>query len=1009
MNKSIVQKATAATLVVFVILSVFLAFNKAKISMSPWDNTGNIEWPTYAGTNEKQIAVIENSEKAVSVIDADGELVFRLNADPNSANSFFSAEFVVFDDDNNLYVLDKRFAGAFEENTERILKYSPAGKFLGEIYGYRYINENFIITKGKICGITWFEGAVYLVRLENDGFYLERISTSGQSEPETVRFFSYPNAFRDLVYSRINVQTGRLTFTSKARTLRHYDFSGALIGEWPAEEGSLPWSAVSDNNNNIIYADTGIGALVFLDTATGERSLLFSREEGSSYAYINYVNNTLLAASDDDLLIRNGSGEFKILSSYNYSPSAMKFRMTLFILCLLDALALLVLIAGSVFLLSKITISGNLKRILLVGTCVAFGAASSSVLIINAMNDRYYKNIYTDLENVSRLVAESIDINIFTSITASSQYEKKEYLDTSDTLGNLLSLLPVKGMNVYQYIWMERDGVVYSMYDSERALGVLYPFFDYEDSYYQDVVKTKKYVHTNDITATGSWLFACGPIFDESGNVVAAIETGYSMSAVLEQTRNMIVQTVLIVIATTIAFLLIMIEFILIMNAYKKNKLEWRENAALPFRPELLRAIVFFQFFAANLATALLPMYSARLYEPIFNLPQEFVVTFPFTANTIFVVLSQFIVPGILKKIGIKKTGVVASMFFVLGNGLCFTAVNVVSLSLGYAFIGFSGGALVLVVNTVISARKNVEEVNSGFAHYNASFLAGVNVGVVCGSIIAQFFPYRIVFLFAAISAMVMFFMVVVSTRSKYLRHFYDTAAGGKTANSAGRRKTGEKKAFAFFRFILKPAVLVTLFLALLPYVTSMSFTEFFLPVFGTDNGLGESNVGQLILLSGLFAILFGTSLCKYFGQKFPIKAVLCFSLLLNAAAIYLFSINVSIVMLIAAVVIIAVANIFALTNIQTYYATLYQGSGISSMTALSFYAIVENAAMMVGPIVFSYILASNIAGGMKIFSVALLVCLVVFMVVSTVFGKRKKPGLGLLDRARQIRESMAA
>jgi predicted MFS family arabinose efflux permease len=625
------------------------------------------------------------------------------------------------------------------------------------------------------------------------------------------------------------------------------------------------------------------------------------------------------------------------------------------------------------------------------------------------MNDRYYKNIYTDLENVSRLVAESIDINVFTSITASSQYEKKEYLDTSDALRNLLSLLPVKGMNVYQYIWMERDGVVYSMYDSERALGTLYPFFDYEDSYYQDVVKTKEYVYTNDITATGSWLFACGPIFDENGNVVAAIETGYSMSAILEQTRNMIAQTVLIVIATTIAFLLIMIEFILIMNAYKKNKLEWRENAALPFRPELLRAIVFFQFFAANLATALLPMYSARLYEPIFNLPQEFVVTFPFTANTIFVVLSQFIVPGILKKIGIKKTGVVASMFFVLGNGLCFTAVNVVSLSLGYAFIGFSGGALVLVVNTVISARKNVEEVNSGFAHYNASFLAGVNVGVVCGSIIAQFFPYRIVFLFAAISAMVMFFMVVVSTRSKYLRHFYDTAAGGKAADSAGRRKTGERKAFAFLRFILKPAVLVTLFLALLPYVTSMSFTEFFLPVFGTDNGLGESNVGQLILLSGLFAILFGTSLCKYFGQKFPIKAVICFSLLLNAAAIYLFSINVSIVMLIAAVVIIAVANIFALTNIQTYYATLYQGSGVSSMTALSFYAIVENAAMMVGPIVFSYILASNIAGGMKMFSVALLVCLVVFMVVSTVFGKKKKPGLGLLGRARQIRESMAA
>jgi predicted MFS family arabinose efflux permease len=625
------------------------------------------------------------------------------------------------------------------------------------------------------------------------------------------------------------------------------------------------------------------------------------------------------------------------------------------------------------------------------------------------MNARYYENTYTDLENVSRLIASRIDTTILESLTSSAQIEDPEYQRLSSELKTLFAQLPFKGIRVYQYIWVVRDGTVYAVYDTENFGGVLYPYAEYEDSYFQEVADTKQYVYTNDVSAAGSWLFACGPIFDDKGNVIAEIETGYSMSAVLEQTRNMIIQTVLIVIATTIAFLLIMIEFILIMNAYRQNKLEWRENNPISFRPELLRAIVFFQFFAANLATALLPMYAANLYQPLFNLPKELVVTFPFTADVISVILSQLIVPSIFKKVGIKQIGLIASVLFVIGNGLCFTASNMVYLSLGYACIGFSGGSLVLVINAIISAQKNVEDVNSGFAHYNASYLAGANVGVVCGSIIAQFFPYRIVFLFATVFAAVLFIIYIVSTRSKYLRYFYDMTREDPALRDYSKKKYAKgrkEKKFTLLHFILSPLVFVTLLMVLLPYMASRSFTEYFLPIFGTDNGLGESNIGQLILLSGLFAILFGTSLCEYVGRRLPLKVIVILSLLLNAGAIYLFSLDVSIFMLIAAVVIIAIANIFALTNIQTYFATLYQDGKVSSMTALSIYSMVENAAMAIGPILFSYILVKNIAGGMKLFSAALLASIVIFLVISTVFGKKKR--MGLLGRAIQIKGKLA-
>jgi predicted MFS family arabinose efflux permease len=122
--------------------------------------------------------------------------------------------------------------------------------------------------------------------------------------------------------------------------------------------------------------------------------------------------------------------------------------------------------------------------------------------------------------------------------------------------------------------------------------------------------------------------------------------------------------------------------------------------------------------------------------------------------------------------------------------------------------------------------------------------------------------------------------------------------------------------------------------------------------------------------------------------QKCPVKLVIAGSLLLNLGAIYLFSLYFSPSMLIVAVVLLSIANIFSLTNIQTYYASLYQEDDISSMKALSVYSAVENISMGIGPVVFSYIMANNAVLGMKLFAAVLLACLILFMLVST-FSKK--------------------
>jgi predicted MFS family arabinose efflux permease len=555
---------------------------------------------------------------------------------------------------------------------------------------------------------------------------------------------------------------------------------------------------------------------------------------------------------------------------------------------------------------------------------------------------------------------------------------------------------------------------MYAMYDLENSIGILYPIGDYEGSIYQQIAETKEYIHQRDITSEGDWIFVTGPVFDREGNIAAMIETGYDLTSIQRQIQSTIAQTALVVLSCTIAFLLLMIEFILILKAYKVNKQvqaikeipalrpdvprgivfffalilkAYKANKhalsakELPdFQPDLPRGIIFFLFVSSNLAAAILPMYAANLYQPLFGLPREVVITLPFITDVIFAAIALLTIPNILERIGIRRIGFMAAILNAVGNILCFIAPNTLLLSIAYAFTGFAGGAMLLVINTVIGAQKDEKRINSGFAHFNASYLAGVNVGVLFGSILAQFFPYRLVFLFSSIVALLLLFITLFSIRSKAVNYLYDI--------SYTKEEKGER--FALFKFICRPVVLVSLLLLLLPYMVSMSFISYFMPIFGIENGLLESNIGQLILLSGLFAILFGTSLCEYVLKKFSVKAVITASLLLNLASVFLFSLNPSVNMLIAAVILMSIANIFVLTNIQTWYATLYQNVEVSSMKAQSVYSAVENVSMAIGPVVFSYILAGNMGLSLKLFAGALLAGLVVFLLVSGISSKRQ-------------------
>jgi predicted MFS family arabinose efflux permease len=1050
MNKWAIFTICIAAL--FAALSAVLLVNGSRISLRPWDTAGVFDNPFYASTNGERIAVVDNSQESILVLDVSGELFYKLEARPGSPKSFTLAKRVQLDQENNLYVLDTDIGGAFDENTERIIKYSADGKFAGELYSYSYDNTDFHLDKGLIAGMAYFDNAVYFIKLEEADFQLLRAEANG-SHVEELEVFPYPNAVRDLMYFGINPEQKKFAFTTKAGIIKQWDFSGSSVYEWRERDDRVHciWNVITDNGNDILYTDLATGEIGYINTVTGTRAELFALPEGIAfYSFtLDYSGGTTVATTMGSVFVKYGNGSFEELDSYTYPSDMIVFKVVLFGILVLDADLLVILLVELVRSIIKYRFSQNVRRIVVLGLCIAVGACITSILIINELSGLYRQSILKELQDISRIIAASTEMDPLISMTDPVQYDGEDFLDLKDRIKTLFGQANFSGQKIYQGIMLERDGILYVMSDIENSVPPFYPYSTWEE---EDTIRyvheTRAFKDREEVTLIGSWLHTTGPLFDHDGNVAAFVETGLGMVSFQQELSRIIVQTVLIVMSVTVAILLVVIELIIILSMYKQNKLErllnrqpvyslpklreiimflsriynkgaagTEKNDALDypvfkrviialkmtykrdlqlsrtasetvFHPELLRAVIFLQYVVCNLECAILPVYSLRLYQPLFNLPRELVVALPMTTEVIFTALALVIVPNIIEKGGSKRITIASTLLLVAGNILCFMALSTGYLAIAHALTGFSTGAIILVVNTIISAQKTEEEINNGFAHFHVSLLAGVNVGLILGSTLAQFFPYRIVYAIATVIAVLEVIVVIYSVRSKLVSYIY---------NISYTRTKEKTERFVLVKFFFSPVVLTALFLLLVPYLISMNFTYYFMPIFALDNGLTESNTGQLMLLTGLFSILFGTALCKWAVDRFTPRIISIAVILMNVAAFYFFSLNPGIPMLIVATVIFAGVNIFSQTNIETYYTSLFKDMpNVPPMKALSIYSAVEHIAAGLGPVVFSYILANSIGVYMKVFAGAELGCLLVFIVLSSLFGRRKqRAGMG--------------
>ena len=495
--------------ILFLIFTLVLIFRRDDITLKPWITEQKLEKIGGINSNGKLTAIIADSAETVVVLNNKNEFLYKLNADLKS--SFVSAGFVEFDNKNNLYVYDKFFGGAFEENTERVIKFSPSGIFQGYVYSYSYRNMDFITTTGKIRAITSFGDYLYIVRVERDSFVLERVSSNFSSEEHEQVFYRYPNAFRDLYSCEIDADNYQIVWTTKARNVLYFNLYGEFLHE---------------------------------------------------------ITN----ADDTDFLIKSAE-EFNI-DSYTWSKSGLFFRWFVFVILMVNLIIFISLLGLGLIFLPKLKLSSIYKKIIIVSVFIILGSAVFFTVVRKSIENQYVKNTYNELENIIRLISASIDSDVITSLNTRSQFNDEEYLEFCGYLRKVFSEMRFEGKQVYLIIWMERGGVVYSMYDLEYAWGLFYIWGDYKDSFLEYIYNTGNFNPSIVKDTAGTWISNAGPMFDKDDKIVASIEIGYNIRSVEEAERTLMIQVAVIVLSVSAAFFLFLVAFILMFDAHRKNKIK---------------------------------------------------------------------------------------------------------------------------------------------------------------------------------------------------------------------------------------------------------------------------------------------------------------------------------------------------------------------------------------------------------------------------------------------------
>lgn len=984
------KKIPLLVLLLLTILTFFLYQNRDYLGDNPFSDTFAMNWPSFAtSSDDGRLYFIDNSLRRVAAIRSDGSLQFTIIGGSKDANSFFYATELVCGETGSLFLHNIVYdnSGFFVEK-EEIQEYSSSGRYVRTVYSVQY-NEtaSYRIQRGQLSALSSTNGNLYWFDVDHDTISLHRhdIERDIHTKLATYELPEASALVQDLalisdnewlicdkrghIY-RLNIKTGKKEDLYSA---------AAMNGDGLF---STPY-AIGFYNDRVLFSDIGKGGICSLDSdgKTEVFSFDYPEIDGSDYAYFDFsVNQSghFTTLNDDYIIQLSPEGGVKAVSSIHFDVITRITRYAVYI----DLLIIGGLIIFLFYYMYVKVFNSKLPSVLSRGVLVVSIITITTVLVIflisRNFSERYTRTVLDQTSQMVQLIPRTLSGDLLYQIEDQEDYMGKPYRTIRKELHLALNNNEDPWNNRYYFaLYRVINDQLYGMMYLNDGITAFHPFSYYDEpGAYQDAQNDTISAET-DSDNWGTWIYAVGPVYDSKGKVVALLEIGTDLFSFNRENRKLFKQIILEVVTLIVVFTLLMIELTFFNDILKKRHFQklCSDGAVVERRKVdysetyLARPLNFFFTTAVSISIAFVPVMMKELYEPLLSLPKDVVIALPISLEMLFFALALLAGGAITQKGSWKKvqfSGLVIAFTGLLLSALSrdmwffFAARSITGLGSGLSFIAF---------RSYINHEENEEQKSTAYSHFYAGSIAGMNVGVVLGSFIAEQLDYQSAFYIG--TALLLFTLLMT----------YLFLGPSKMENS--EKESVPFKAGEALAFLVHPKVLLYFFLSIIPTYTAGMFIIYYFPLFANSNGIGMADIGRFFIINGLFIIYLGPVLSTYFKKRMGDK----FSMLLGslgwALALFVFALTGTIYGAVAALIIMGICEGFTVTAQNDYFLALKATRNIGEDRAVSYMEVAAKGAEIAAPIIFGIILTFGPLKGIAYLGVAIVV-MTLLLFVST-------------------------
>ena len=902
--------------------------------------------------------VIDEGKTGISMITADNVISRRLKG--GDITRFYYAQGIAegsLDGKSVLYISDIAYReeddGTVEEN--RVVEYCR-GKYK-EVYN---------AGSDRIYEIKVRDNELYILKAEDTGMALIKLHEDGSQE-----FIQREYCGDILNGASADLTTGCIAIATRRGSVRIIN-KGA--GEWETpdfDEDHLMPGAVSAENGRVFYSDYYGGRVCCFeeDDTTKQKTVLTQEDLKISFINVSSDGNRAICCdyiSFCELTLKDDGGSLcEFAEKLDYA--GFYKTVLLWLAVFASALILLRLLRFVPHLVFKLMRNESALRM----ASVVIAVVSVSCFIAwTLISDQHANEDEWDISNMklfTDLVLNNIDVDLLKHIQSETDYAGSSYIKLRDRLDLLMYEASEEGRDYYYVFYSVKDGKLNYLLNYYDSVMCTEPFGRMDDTYYQMVYKDRNSYALKSRDADGLWLYVLTPVEDGMGNCVAILEIGTDLSYRTAERREQTIDIALSVFCSSAVMVMLIIEGLMLIGFFERKAVAVQQGSGDVTKLIPLRGIILFSYAACTLQDSFITVLASKLYDgSIPFLPERIAAGLPLTLNLLMMAVFAAVGGHLEEKLGTKKVLLAGVFIEMSGFVICVITGSYPGLLIGNTLAGTGLGLINVVCNTIAAMGEGTEGTAAAFADVMAGILSGLTIGAGLASLFYPIGGSRLSYSVAAVFMAPVFFLVTGCINVK----------GEETGGSQE-----ETSRIGFKDFFFSPSVLGYMFLILVPFMTSVSYREYFYPVFAVENGIPEARTAQLYMICGLLVIYVGPHISGYIINRFgTYKGVIIASLAMGANML-MFVLFPGMVTAVSGMVLLSTITSFAYTCQYTFFEELPESQKYGDGKSMGVYSVFENLGQTIGPTVYGIVLTLGYRNGIALFCV-IMVLLTLWYVV---------------------------